>query len=67
MRYFFLLLLVLAGCMTPDAKRLIPENKDANIYVVSPAYGMIIIQTRVAAGTNSLPPLSTNLPAVSLR
>lgn len=48
-----------AGCMMPDYKRLVPENKDAHIEIVAPLYGHIIIDTRVTGSSNSLPPLLT--------
>lgn len=48
-----------AGCMMPDYKRLIPENKDAHIEIVAPMYGHIIVDTRVQGSTNSFPPLLT--------
>lgn len=51
--------LLLGGCMMPDYKRLVPENKDAHIEIVAPLYGHIIIDTRVQGSSNSLPPLLT--------
>lgn len=51
--------ITLSGCMMPDYKRLVPENKDAHIEIVAPLYGHIIIDTRVTGSSNSLPPLLT--------
>lgn len=55
-------LVALAGCMSPNFTRLIPENKDADILVVHP-YGQIVIKSRVnPLGTNPLPPLDNSKP-----
>jgi hypothetical protein len=50
-------LLALTGCMMPNFSRIVPENKDAHIQILSPLYGTITIDTRVADGNNPLPPL----------
>lgn len=56
--------LLLAGCMSPDWVRLIPENKDAHI-VISTPYGTATIDTRVnPTGTNGLGPLPLTLTPV---
>ena len=47
----------LAGCMMPNYKRLVPENKSAHIMVFSPIYGWAVIDTRAIGDTNTLPPL----------
>lgn len=56
----------LSGCMSSKFSRLIPENKDANVYIVSPVYGTMVIQTRVSTGTNTLGPLNTTIPTLSV-
>ena len=56
-----LLITPLVGCVAPDYKRLIPENKDADIEIFSAQYGHVKISTRVnPQGTNPLPPLSNS-------
>lgn len=56
------LIVFASGCLMPNWNRLIPPNKDANILILSPMYGQVIIQTRVnPQGTNTLPPMSDSL------
>jgi hypothetical protein len=62
-----LLPILLSGCMMPNYNRLVPENKDANIFILSPIHGQIIIQTRVnPKGNNQLSPLKTEVPTLRL-
>jgi hypothetical protein len=59
--------LLLAGCMAPDYSRLIPENKDASIFIQSQQYGTFRIETRVnPLGTNPLPPLTMSTQTVEV-
>ena len=54
---FVLAVCVLAsssGCIAPDYKRLVSENKDAHIEVRS-IYGTVIIDTRVQGSNNPMP------------
>jgi hypothetical protein len=61
-------LLLTAGCIMPNFNRIIPENKDANVLILSPMYGQVIIQTRVnPAGSNPLPALTPDVPAVTVK
>ena len=48
---------LLAGCMSPNWTRVIPENKDFD-GEINTIYGHMVIHSRVnPAGTNPLPPL----------
>lgn len=63
-----LLPLLLGGCLMPNFTRIIPENKDANVLILSPMYGQIIIQTRVnPSGNNTLRPLKETLPTIEMK
>ena len=57
--------LILTGCVSPNWMRLIPENKDAHIVVMTP-YGSATIDTRVnPGGTNGLGPLPVTVSPVN--
>lgn len=55
--------LVLSGCMMPNYKRLVPENKSVHMMIFSPIYGWAVIDTRAPGDTNTLPALPQPQPA----